>query len=99
MKLGCCCLRVSTPRSEVELDPHRHEDVERALVAVVLDHGRRARIGQLEMRRLALELASDVEQIASVEADLERRRIVIDADLLGSAAALRVVDREQSLSA
>jgi len=49
------------------------------------------------LRRLAFELARDIEQIARVEADLERRRIVFSADLFGGAAAFGVVDREYQL--
>ncbi len=61
-------------RSAPRLHAHRHQHVERRLVARVVDHGRRARIGELERRPLALELAGDIEQIASVEADLKGLR-------------------------
>ena len=56
-------------------------------------------VGELEAGLLALELAGDVEEIARVEADLERACAVLDADLLGGAAALGVVDREHELVA
>ena len=77
------------------LDPHRHQHVERRRALAVLDQGRRAGIGELEQGRVAVELAGDVEEIAGVEADIERRRIVIDLDLLGGAAGIRIVDRER----
>ena len=52
--------------------PHRHEHVERALVGTVAHQGGRAGIGHQEARLGALDLLGDVEQVARVEADLER---------------------------
>ena len=60
------------------LHAHRHQDVERAFVASVLDHRRRARVGEQELHLVALDLPGDIQQIARIEADLERRRAVVD---------------------
>ncbi len=79
------------------LNAHRHEHVQRAFVAGVLHHGRGAGIGELEQRALALELVGDVEQVARVEADLERGRAVLDRDLFRRAAALGIVHRQHQL--
>ena len=70
--------RRSSRRASPPLHPHRHQHVERGRALAVLDQGRRARIGEAEQRRVALELGRDVEQVAGVEADIERRRIVVD---------------------
>ena len=60
--------------------PHRHQHVERALGVLVLDQRRRAGIGELEHRDLALDLRRDVEQVARVEADIERIGVVLDLE-------------------
>ena len=70
----------------VRLHAHRHQHVEGRGALAVLDDGRRAGIGELEQGRVAVELGRDVEEVAGVEADIDRRRIVIDLDLLGRAA-------------
>src|SRR5688572_2593200 len=59
-------------------DPHRHEDEQGALVGGVTDHRRRACIGKLEGGAVAPELARDVEEVARVEADIDRRGPVAD---------------------
>ena len=64
-------LRSSAARAR-RSHPHRHQHVERALGVLVLDQRRRAGIGELEHRHLALDLRGDVEQVARVEADIER---------------------------
>src|SRR5262249_36382295 len=78
--------------------PHRHEHIERRRILAVTHHGGRAGIGKLELRRATFELARDVEEITSVEADLERIEAVLDRQLLGGAAAIGVVDRERELA-
>ena len=55
----------------------------------VLDQRRRAGIGELEHRRLALDLRRDVEQIARVEADIERIGLVFDFEFFVGAAGIR----------
>src|SRR3954451_17350653 len=62
-------LRVIVERG---LHPHRHQDVQRGRVFAVLDQGRGAGVCKLEQRRVAVELAGDVEEVAGVEADIER---------------------------
>ena len=78
--------------------PHRHQHVERALGVLVLDQGRRAGIGEAQHRHLAVELGRDVEQIARVESDIDRIGRVIDLDLLGGAAGIRVGDGQDQLA-
>src|ERR1700730_4543336 len=52
--------------------PHRHQDVERGLVFLVLHQRGRARVGEFEDGDLAFDLGGDVEEVAGVEADIER---------------------------
>src|SRR5712672_2202540 len=78
--------------------PHRHQHVERALGIAILDQGRRARIGEAEHRRVALDLSRDVEQVARVEADIEWLRAVLDLDFLRGAAGIRIGDRKHELA-
>ena len=51
--------------------PHRHQHVERVRLVVLAQQGRRGGVGEVDLDRVALDLAEDVEQIAGVEADLE----------------------------
>ena len=51
-------------RGTLKLNPHGHQHVKRALGIAILDQRRRARIGELEHRGFAFELAGDVEQVA-----------------------------------
>src|SRR5262245_10295122 len=85
------------PAGSPTSDPHRHQDVKRRLVAPVLNHGRRTGIRELEVSCVALQLRSYVEEITGVEADLQWRSIIVDADLLGCAPALGIVDRQDEL--
>ena len=78
---------MTTTSTRRKLHPHRHQHVERALGVLVLDQRRRAGVGELEHRDLAFDLRGDVEQIARVEADIERIGVVVDLELLGGAAA------------
>ena len=48
---------------------------------------------------LAIDLGRDVEQVARVEADIERIGVVVDLEFLGGAAGIRVGDREHQLAA
>src|SRR5690242_4066429 len=84
-----CGRRARRPRDSGRSDPHRHQDVERALRVLVLDERRRAGIGEPQDRDLAFDLRRDVEQIARVEADIERLGLVIDLELFGGAAGVR----------
>src|SRR5690349_24869567 len=77
------------------LHPHRHQDVKRGGAFAVLDDGGGAGIGELEQGGVAVELGRDVEQIAGVEADIDRRGIGIDLDLFRRAARIRVVDGQR----
>ncbi len=56
-------------------------------------------IGELEHGDLAFDLRGDVEQIARVEADIERIGVVFDLELLGGAAGIRIGDREHQPAA
>ena len=47
--------------------------IERGRAVAILDQRRRAGIGEADQRRVADKLADDVEQIAGVEADIDRR--------------------------
>src|SRR5207253_5039980 len=58
--------------SDLWLHPHRHQHVKRALGFLVLDQRRRSGVGEHEHGGLALDLGGDVEQVARVEADIER---------------------------
>src|SRR5262249_18585288 len=78
---------------------HRHQHIECALALTILNEGGRARISELEHRRFAVELRSDVQQIARVETDIERLRPVFDFELLGGTTRIRVCDRKQELAA
>src|SRR5262245_23003533 len=80
------------------LHPHRHQDVERTGSALVLDQGRRTRIGELQDRSVALDLAGNVEQIARVETDIDRIGLVAHLKLLGGAAGVRVDHRQDHLA-
>src|SRR5580704_2002963 len=51
-------------RSEGSSHPHRHQNVERALVVFVLHQGRRAGIGEFQDRDLAFDLGGDVQEVA-----------------------------------
>ncbi len=51
---------------------HRHEDIERGRALAILNHCRRAGIGELEQRGVAIELSGNIHQIAGIEADIER---------------------------
>ena len=67
------------------LNPHRHQDVERAFGVLVLDERRRAGVGELEHGDLAFDLRGDVEQVARVETDIEWVGIVLDLNFFGGA--------------
>src|SRR6185437_9531681 len=72
--------------------PERHQHIERVRPVAIHDDGRRAGIGELNQRRVAGKLLGDFQQITRVEADLDGGGIVIDLDLLGRRAGIRVVD-------
>src|SRR5262245_49170477 len=76
------------------LNAHRHQHIDGAGGVAVLDQCRRARIGQLQQGTLALDLGRDVEQVARVEPDIERIGLVLDLELLGGAARIRVGHRQ-----
>jgi hypothetical protein len=50
--------------SEGSSHPHRHQNVQRALVVFVLHQGRRAGIGEFQDRDLAFDLGGDVQEVA-----------------------------------
>ena len=54
------------------IHPQRHQHVLDAGVAGIEHQGGRGGVGEAELGRLAADLAGDVQQIAGVEADLER---------------------------
>ena len=56
-------------------------------------------IGELQDRGFAFELGRDVEQIAGIEADIERLGAVLDLDLLGRAAGIRIGHRKHQPAA
>ena len=62
------------------LNPHRHQDIERALVLSILDEGWRTGIGEQKAHILAGDLAGDIQEIARVEPDLNGSGIVVRAD-------------------
>src|SRR5256885_15357928 len=71
-------------------DPHRHQDVKRALVLGIFDEGGRTGIGKQEAHILARDLTGDVEEIARVEAYLNGFGRVIRADFLRCRTGLRI---------
>ena len=79
------------------LDPHRHEDVERAAVVGVAHDGGGGAVAEVELD-LVLDLVGDVVQVARLEADLERVGAVFDAvgvELLGGRALLGAGGRQR----
>src|SRR5579862_337574 len=81
------------------LDAHRHQDVERAAIGAVAHDRRRSRIGHRKARALALDLLGNIEQIARVEADLQRLRVVAHFDFLGRGAVLGAGRRKGEIAA
>src|SRR5579864_1830319 len=77
---------------------HRHQHIKRALGLLVGNESRRTRVGELEHGGVTVELSRNVEQIARVEADIERLGIVADLELLDGAARIRIGDRKHQLS-
>ena len=73
--------------------PHRHQHVQRAGRVLIAQERGGAGIRELQLGLLALELRGDVEEIAAVEADIERIRVVFDLELLGGAAGIGIGDR------
>src|SRR2546421_360199 len=55
-------------------------------------------VGQPQHRDFAFDLGGDVEQIARVEADIERVGGVFDFELFGGAAGIRVGHRQHQLA-
>ena len=95
---GCGEIRIAASLARKSgSHPHRHQDVEGAAVGNVHDHGRRGRIGERELRALALDLLGYIEEIASVEANLNSVGTVIRAKFLGCGAGFRIYHRKRHL--
>src|SRR3954470_14874369 len=80
-------------------DTHRHQDIKRVRFVILAQERWRSGIGEVDLDRVAVDLAEDVEQVAGVEADLEPVGAIIGGQLLGREAVLRARDRQGHLVA
>src|SRR5450759_1348000 len=81
-----------TTRQQLPSYPHRHQHIEGARAIAVLHYGRRTRVGEFEQHRVAFKLLGDIEEIAGVEADVDRRGIIIDIQFLDCRTGSRIGD-------
>src|SRR5205085_9635677 len=63
------------------------------------DDRRRARIGHLELRVFAVDLLCDIEQIARIEADLDRAVLITHFELFDRGAILGTGSRDDEIAA
>src|SRR5829696_2488308 len=102
-KCGCGC-RLSKPQASSaaiispQLNSHWHQNVQGAFRILVLDQGRRSWVGQLQHGGLTFDLRRDVQQVAGIEADIERIGSVLDLNFLSGAARIRIGHRKHQSS-
>src|SRR5437868_6768885 len=75
--------RPAAPEPADHSYPHGHEHIKRVRLVILAQQGRRCGVGEMDLDRVAVDLAKDVEQVAGVEPDLEPVRAIVRRYLLG----------------